>query len=128
MFPLRRIARHLGTPMRETPLDPLDDDSMRQARRIAWSIRKVGPYTFTTSNCYPQALTARCLLHRRRIPSTIYYGAAFDPNGEELETHVWVRVGPLIVTGGEAHARYAVMSTFADLRALSTVSVRAGAP
>ena len=114
---LRRITSGLGEAQSETPTDLLGDDEMRHARRIGWSIRKVSRFTPTTSNCYPQALTARYLLHRRRIPSTVYYGAAFAPTGEQLDTHVWVRVGPLVVTGAPAHRRFAVVSAFADFRA-----------
>lgn len=114
VLPLRRISRHLGSPMEETTTADLDEGTMRYTRRVAWCISKVAPFTPTTSNCYPQGLTARYLLHRRRIPSTIYYGAAFDRAGSDLVTHVWVRVGSFVVTGAPVHRRFAVVSKFAD--------------
>jgi len=114
LLPLRRISGHLGSPMEETATIDLDDAAMRHSRRVAWCIAKVAAFTPTTSNCYPQGLTARYLLRRRRIPSTIYYGAAFDSAGSDLVTHVWVRVGSFMVTGAPVHRRFAVVSKFAD--------------
>lgn len=113
VMPLRQIARHLGEPMSETSVDGPTRDQLRFARRVGWTIRRIARWTPTNSNCYPQALTARYLLQRRGIPSTVYYGAAFGDD-EGLETHVWVRTGSLIVTGAPVHQRFAVVSSFAD--------------
>jgi hypothetical protein len=100
--PLRLITRSLGSAMSETPRDGVPPGQLAYARRAGWIVEKVAPYTPTLSNCYPQALTARWLLHSRRIPSTLYYGAALEPGGTGLVAHVWVRSGPLVVTGGAA--------------------------
>jgi hypothetical protein len=114
VFPLRRIMRHLGTPMVETPSAGVGPTELRYARRVAWCIEKLSPHTPTESNCYPQALAARVLLRGKGIPSTVYYGAAFEPGGHALETHVWVRCGSLIVTGGRAGRRFRPLTYFAD--------------
>lgn len=114
VWPLSRITRHLGEHSSETALDGVTSEQMRFARRVRWTIRRIAHWTPTNSNCYPQALTAKYLLKRRRIPSTVYYGAAFADDGQELETHVWIRCGPTIVTGAPAHRRFAVVSKFAD--------------
>lgn len=113
--PLRRITARLGTPMQQTPTEGVSDGQIRYARRVGRAISRIAPRTPTNSNCYPQALAAWCLLHRRRIPTTFYYGAAFDENGAALQAHVWLRCGPLIVTGGGPHRRYAPMTWYADL-------------
>lgn len=114
---LRRITARLGTPMQQTPTEGLSQGQIRYARRVGRAISRVASLTPTNSNCYPQALTAWWLLHRRRIPTTFYYGAAFDENGTALQAHVWVRCGPLIVTGGGPHRRYAPMTWYADYHA-----------
>jgi hypothetical protein len=103
-FSLKRITDRLGTRLLETPAD-VAADQLRYARRVSWAITRVSPRTPTNSNCYPQGLTAWWLLHRKGIPSTFYYGAAFDEDGTALQAHVWVRCGPLIVTGGGSHRR-----------------------
>lgn len=117
VIPMRRITRYLGTPMHETSTDAVSASQLREAHRISWTIEKLAPRTPTNSNCYPQALTARWLLHRLEIPSTVYYGAAFDPAGARLDAHVWVRCGPLIVSGASAGRRFRPLSFFADVPA-----------
>lgn len=114
LLPLRRISRHLGTPMVETPLEGVDPEPARFARRVAWCINRLSPHTPTESNCYPQALTARWLLHRRGIPTTFYYGAAFESGGSELATHVWLRCGSHVVTGGRPGRHFQPLTYFAD--------------
>jgi hypothetical protein len=114
VFPLRWITGWLGAPMLETPKEGVPADQLRYARRVNWAIHRVSPQTPTNSNCYPQALAAWWLLRRKRIPTTIYYGAAFDEGGTALEAHVWLRCGDLIVTGGGAHRRrFAPLTWFA---------------
>jgi hypothetical protein len=114
LLSLRQIARHLGAHMAETSREPLDPAASRYARRVGLCIEKLSPHTPTESNCYPQALAARLLLHRKGIPSTIYYGAAFEPDRPALTTHVWLRCGPLIVTGGRTGRRFEALTYFAD--------------
>lgn len=111
---LKRITARLGAPMQQTTTDGISEGEMRYARRVGRSIGRVAPFTPTNSNCYPQALTAWWLLHRQRIPTTISYGAAFDEQGTALEAHVWLRCGPLIVTGGGPRRRYVPMTWYAD--------------
>jgi hypothetical protein len=114
MFPLRRITSHLGAPMQETPQEGVPEPHMRYARQVAWAVRKLAPRTPTNSNCYPQALTAWWLLHRKGIPTTVYYGATFEPDRPALGAHVWVRCGPLIVTGGGTRRQFAPLTWYAD--------------
>jgi hypothetical protein len=116
-LPLHRITSHLGTRLVETPTDGVPADQLHYARRVAWTISRSAPLTPTNSNCYPQALTAWWLLHRKGIPTTFYYGAAFDDDGTALQAHVWVRRGPLLVTGGGGHRRrFAPLIWYADIR------------
>jgi hypothetical protein len=112
--PLRRISRRLGEHMRETPTDGVSEEQMRFARRVGWCILKVAPRTPTNSNCYPQALAAWWVLHRKHIPTTYYYGAAFRRDTPELEAHVWLRSGDLIVTGGRTDLEFRPLSMYAD--------------
>jgi hypothetical protein len=114
VFPLRRITGRLGEPMVETSTDGLSPQQLAYARRIGRVIERLAASTPTNSNCYPQALTARWLLHRRGIPSTVYYGAAFERGQPALEAHVWVRSGPVVVTGGASGRRFRALTWFAD--------------
>ena len=117
-FSLPQITGQLGTAMEETPTQRVPTSQLRYARRVGWAIGRAAPRTPTNSNCYPQALTAWWLLHRRRIPTTFYYGAAFDDDRSALEAHVWLRCGDLMVTGGGPHrSRFAPLTWFADVPA-----------
>lgn len=120
LLSLRRITSHLGSEMSETPIDAIPADQLRKARRTRRAISKAAPYTPTNSNCYPRGLTAHWLLRSAGIPSTFYYGAAFAEDTASLETHVWVRSGPVMVTGGPEHRNFAVVSAFAWVPANST--------
>ncbi len=115
-FSLRRITTRLGAPMEETPKEGVSADQLRYARRIGWAISRTAARTPTNSNCYPQALTAWWLLHKKRIPTTFYYGAAFDEDGTALQAHVWLRCGPLVVTGGGPRRRFAPLTWYADIQ------------
>lgn len=112
-LPLKRITEHLGTPMEETPRDGVTADQLAYAKRVGRAINHLSPKTPTESNCYPKALTGRWLLQRKDIPTTFYYGAAFDADGTSLEAHVWLRCGNLIVTGGGESRRFTPLTWFA---------------
>ena len=107
----RRLARAFGPHQVETPADA-PAEQLVAARRIAWAIHRVSPYTPWKSNCFPQALTAKLLLRRRGIPSTLYLGAAFKEDRSGLEAHAWLRCGPLYVTGGRGHERFGTVGVF----------------
>lgn len=121
---LRRITRHLGHEGAETDRQPLSPDEERYVRRVGAMIRRLARFTPTTSNCYPQALTAWWLLARRGIPMTYYYGAKFTEAGDGLEAHVWLRSGNLVVTGGLAGPYRPLTSYGADRRFLARVTRR----
>lgn len=113
-LPFPRLERLLGERMVETTATvPLAE--LRQARKIAWAVRAVSPYTPWTSNCFPQALTAKILLRRRGILATLYMGAAFkkeEPSA--LEGHAWLRCGPMFVTGGDGSKHFGAVAAFGE--------------
>lgn len=115
LVPMQRITRRLGAAMEETPTDGLTPDQLRYARRIARVLHRIAPHTPTESNCYPRALTARWLLHRAGVPSTLYYGAAFERGRPALATHVWIRSGPMIVTGAGTELEFKPLTSYADV-------------
>lgn len=90
------------------------DEELAAARRIAWAIHRVSPYTPWESNCFPQALTAKLLLRRRGIPSTLYLGAAFKEDRSGMEAHAWLRCGPMYVTGGKGDEKFGTVGVFGE--------------
>ncbi len=107
-----RIARYLG-PTRVESQAQESESHLAEARRVAWAIDSASRYTPWKSNCYPQAVSAKYLLHRRGIHSTLYMGAAFKVNKrDEMEAHAWLRCGPFYVTGGKIRSRFGVVAIF----------------
>lgn len=118
LVPLRRLAPWFGSQSQETPAE-ITPANLHEAERIAWAVHTVSRHTPWKSNCYPQAFTAKLLLRRKRIPSTLYLGAALHPNtaGQTVATpamtaHAWLRCGPLYVTGGRGQDTYTVLAVF----------------
>lgn len=83
------------------------------ARMIGGAIRSAVNYTPWESVCLPQAVAAKWMLKRRRIPCTVYLGVMKDDNKpDKLAAHAWIRCGQAILTGAKGHRQYTVVSTF----------------
>lgn len=110
--PFRWLVPRLGAHMAESP--PAGDAA--RLAGIGWAIRAVATRTPWRSMCLEQAITAKAMLRRRRIPNTLYLGLTRAPAGGErpIVAHAWLRSGDVHVTGGAQVGRYAVVSTFAD--------------
>jgi hypothetical protein len=104
-----RVAPRLGRHMAESP--PHQPGATgATVRRITWAIATASRILPWKPVCLPQAVTAQWMLRRRGIQSTLYLGT--DPS-KRYDAHAWVRVGGVIVTGGDDPRRYTVVSTFA---------------
>ncbi|MBX2883993.1 MAG: lasso peptide biosynthesis B2 protein [Granulosicoccus sp.] len=112
VLPFSRLERMLGKRMQESERE-ISTEEQAYARRIRWAVGIISPYTPWKSNCFPQALTAKILLRRRGISSTLYMGAAFKEEGS-LQGHAWLRCGPYYLTGGDSESRFGAIASFAD--------------
>lgn len=83
-------------PKGESSLDYIYDDTVI---RIAYAVDWVCSRVPWESMCMVRALTAAKMLGRRGYPFTLYMGLVRDGDGKML-AHAWLRVGRLIVTGG----------------------------
>ncbi len=108
----RRLERFLGTRLAESPHELAEPD-MAHVRRIGRAVRRVSPHTPWESNCFPQAVTAKVLLGRRGLGSTLYLGARLAESKDELKAHAWLRCGPAFVTGGDGSEQYGAIVSFA---------------
>ena len=112
ILPFRRLAGSLGGHMKvaDANVSPAD---LRRARMVGGAVRSAANYTPWESVCLPQAVAARWMLKRRRIPATLYLGVAKDlTDPGTLAAHAWVSCGPVILTGAKGHSQYTVVSTF----------------
>jgi hypothetical protein len=106
-----RLERILGVRLAES-IPEIEHHELVQARRVAWAVRTVSPGTPWTSNCFPQALTAKILLQRRDVDSTLYIGAAFAEDKSSLKAHAWLRCGRFYLTGGNSHDEFGAVVSY----------------
>ncbi len=110
LVPKRIIFRGLGIKGLDSPFDLNDkqkpivlslEKSMRRAIRfLPWKIR-----------CFARAITAKRILGKQNIPSTIYFGVAKDSYSKMI-AHAWLRSGDIIVTGKEEMGRFTTILFF----------------
>ena len=91
----------------------VQESGQAQARTVGWALRLASKYTPWKSNCLAQAIAAKRMLHRRRLPSTLFLGVKKGEQ-DEFEAHAWIDFGPITLTGGHDHAGYSVVSSFPD--------------
>lgn len=111
-LPFRWLAACLGTCMGNSP-ETISPAQARVAQRVSWAVRRASGLTPWPSVCLPQAITAKALLRRRGIASTLYLGAMFNEH-KSLMAHAWLRCGSFYVTGGPGHEHYGVVASFAE--------------
>lgn len=112
ILPFRWLAKSLGKHMKDDqkPVQPAD---LQVARLIGGAVRSAAGWTPWGSVCLPQAVAAKWMLKRRRIPGTVYLGVMKDETKpEKLSAHAWTRCGKIILTGAQGHHQYTVVSTF----------------
>lgn len=89
----------------------LSSEHEARARLIGQAIRLVARYTPWNSNCFPQAIVARCLLGVYGIPCLLYFGVRQEPDST-LKAHAWVAAGRVAVTGGVSFSQFTVAGVF----------------
>lgn len=68
--------------------------------------------------CIHQGLALQLILRRRGIPAILCYGTR--QGDENLESHVWVKVGDDILIGGEEAARHHLVAVYPRVEESST--------
>ncbi len=100
--PMQRMAPVLGVYRKDDSRPPNETETetiwlmrrnmLRAKRYIPWKTR-----------CFAEAYTAKKILERRHINSTLCLGVQKGRN-KELKAHAWVRMGDKIIVGGK-HSR-----------------------
>nr|WP_156889313.1 lasso peptide biosynthesis B2 protein [Halomonas sp. 1513] len=113
VFSFRRIAPHLGIPVGIASYTPLlTPPQERRAAQVGQAIRLAARYTPWTSNCFPQAVTARLILGIYRIPYSLYFGVMRDLERHDYRAHAWVSAGRVAVTGGFGFHQFTVVGCY----------------
>jgi hypothetical protein len=110
LLPFRRIAANLGQSGKESAAAiPSSHDGL--AEQIGWAVETMSRHVPWNSRCLAQALSAWWMLGRRGVAGTVYFGVARNPD-KPFDAHAWLRCGGRIVTGGNGHEQFKVISCF----------------
>ena len=109
-FKFKRIAGFIGKVNNETELTDTKMD-LKKVKLISYAVRTMSKYTLWKSNCLTQAFTAKIMLDRRKLKSTVYLGVAKDGDNQMI-AHAWLRCGKIYVTGGDGSKYYTVTGKF----------------
>lgn len=85
-------------------------ETARHVRRI---VNIAVKNMFFKPTCLVQAIAARMLLGKQRIPYVFYLGVGLNSD-KTLYAHAWVSTGPVFVTGGNGFTEYTVIATFSN--------------
>ena len=112
--PFGRISRRLGIPNAESPgMNPRHLDA--SLGLVSWALDAAARRLPWKCTCLVRALAAHAMLHRRRIPSTLYLGVQPDADrAPRLSAHAWLRSGESYVTGGVEREAFTSVASFAD--------------
>ncbi len=110
VVPFRILARLFGKQHIETGAGEAVSPRVRRIGQLLRATAGVVPWE---CKCLTQSVAGRLMLARRRIPSTMYFGVRTDEDGA-FEAHAWLRCGSYMVTGGDEHESFTVLTHFAD--------------
>ena len=114
VVPFNRIAPSLGTQGSIASVT-LTSSQVLDSKQIGWAIRAASRRTPWDSNCLTQAITAKRMLQRRGISSTLYLGVRKSKDAPaDLEAHAWVKCGDHILTGKHQQQEFTIVSHFGD--------------
>lgn len=84
-------------------------EHMRLAYHLGKEVCRIADKTLWESKCLVKALTARRLLAKHGIESTLYLGVGKEDG--KMVAHAWLRCGEMYVTGGNGEG-YATVAKF----------------
>jgi len=96
--PFKRLAPLLGAQAQLDPITPVCTPRQeRRALAVDAALRIASRYTPWTSNCFPQAMTARIIFGALGIPYALYFGTKRNRETKALEAHAWLASGKVTV-------------------------------
>ena len=96
--PMPKLEKRMGIRGEESPENETPEN-IKLAKLVRFHVNRVTGHTPWESKCLVQALTARRILKKKNINTTLYLGVMKENN--EMKAHAWLRCGELYVTGGD---------------------------
>lgn len=104
----KRYEARIGERGKESPEEDTDEN-MRRAYIVGKRVCRIAEHTPWESKCLVRALTARRILAREGIETTLYLGVGKEE--DKVVAHAWLRCGKCYVTGGDGTG-YAMVAKF----------------
>ena len=108
-LPYRRLSRLLERAPRQPEVTGAEREQLRKG--VQWAIDRAAPYLPGEIVCFPRAVAAQQMLRRRRVGTTVYYGANTLPE-RGLTAHVWLQDGSVGVVGDRSAQDYHIMARY----------------
>lgn len=109
-IPFQRVAPYLGEHNRKPVVNPiLSEEELVKIRMVTRATRSAGNNLPWECKCLVQATTAKMMLNRRKIETTLYLGVLKESG---FGAHAWLKVGDRILTGRESAPYCSVVSYF----------------
>ncbi len=108
ILPFKQYSQKLGVRSRITRTEK--DIDFQLIFEIVHAIKRAVKYSLWRNKCLEQAITAKKMLKKRNIPSTIYFGVRKP--GDKLEAHAWLKVGERFVVGERNHETFTVVAYY----------------
>lgn len=116
VFSFKRLTRSLKQQQGTTCPPPLRAEDVEPVLYVGKAISRAALHTPWESACLVQVLAARGMLQARGIPGVFYLGVMKDGDAsgqKKMQAHAWTQCGDMIITGGEGHEAFSVISVFA---------------
>lgn len=110
LLPMKRIEKMMGVRGEESSVEE-SNENLRIAKLVGFHVNRVTEHLPLKRKCFVRSLTARKILMKKGINSTLYMGVGLEDG--KMIAHAWLRCGLLFVTGGTGQG----YSTVAKFRA-----------
>ena len=107
-IPMPKLEKQMGIRGEESPAEETGEN-LKMAKLVGFHVNRVTQHTPWESKCLVRALTARAILKKKNINSTLYLGVMKE--NEKMVAHAWLRCGLLYVTGGNGK-EYGMVAKF----------------
>ncbi|MBI9055317.1 MAG: lasso peptide biosynthesis B2 protein [Bacteroidales bacterium] len=110
IIPLKWFGSLLGVFKKEirTELEATDLIKITSVKRSIRRIKRVLPWKI---KCFEEAITAKKVLERYEIKSTLYLGVDINEK-KQLKAHAWLRNGDYNITGGDLATKFKVVGFY----------------
>lgn len=109
IFPFRLYAEKLES--QKMPLQAYSPDQKKHLIfKISQAIVRVRRITPWKNQCLTEAITAKWMLRRRNVSSTLFFGVSKDNN--VLTAHAWLKCDEFFVTGRKGMHKFTTVRTF----------------